>query len=120
MKHAGKAAIAASTFAATALLSFGWTDHGSVSLSVESAQARVVRASPRLSASGVAHRHAWRGVYGAGLAGAAALGAAAAIAGAPYYGRDYSYSSGPYYGQGYYSGNPYSSGGAEHAQGGSQ
>jgi hypothetical protein len=36
-------AVAASTFACAALLSFGWSEQSGVSLSVESAQARVGR-----------------------------------------------------------------------------
>ena len=39
----GKVALAASTFACAALLSFSWTEQRGVSLSIESAQARVGR-----------------------------------------------------------------------------
>ena len=76
-------AIATSTFACAALLSFGWSEQSGVSLSVESAQARIGRPLPPLSVAGVARRHYRRaaygygaGVVGAGLA-AGAIGAAA-------------------------------------------
>jgi hypothetical protein len=62
------------------LLSFGWSEQGGVSLSVESAQARVGRPLTPMSAAGVARRTTRRAVYGT-----AAVGAAAA-AGAYYYG----------------------------------
>lgn len=108
MKDVLKRAVAASTFVAAALLSFGWSNQGGVSLSVESAQARVGRPMTPVSAAGVARRQARRGLYGAG---AAAFGMAPPVASAPYYGHSY-YS---------YSGNPYSSfGNPERAQGGSQ
>lgn len=111
MKDLWKGAVAASAFVAAALLSFGWSDQGGVSLSVESAQARVGRPMTPVSAAGVARRQARRGLYGAGAAGAAAFGMAPPVAGAPYYGPSY-YS---------YSGNPYSSfGNPERLQGGSQ
>jgi hypothetical protein len=92
-------AIAASTFTCAALLSFNWSEQRGVSLSVESAQARVGRPLTPVSVAGVARRQTRRAVYGAGVvgAGAAAVGTAAvigtagAVAGAPYAG-------GPYYG----------------------
>jgi hypothetical protein len=106
-------AIAASTFACAALLSFGWSEQRGVSLSVENAQARVGRPLTPVSAAGVARRHTRRAVYGAGVvgAGAAAVGTVAAIgtAGAvaatsPNWGW-----GGPPYqtGAGYYAGGPY-------------
>ena len=104
-------AIAASTFACATLLSFGWSEPGAVSLSVESAQARVGRPLTPVSVAGVARRQARRGAYGAGygaaavgagLAGAAVVGGAVAAANAPYYyGRQGYYGTGPYYGAGY-------------------
>src|ERR1700686_5282669 len=74
-------AIAASTFACAALLSFGWSEQRGLSLSVESAQARVGRPLTPVSVAGVARRQNRRAVYGAGAigAGAAAVGTAAAI-----------------------------------------
>ena len=106
-------AIAASTFACAALLSFGWSEQRGVSLSVESAQARVGRPLTPVSVAGVARRQTRRAVYGAGVvgAGAAAVGTAAAIgtAGAvaatsPNWG----WGGNPYQtGTGYYAGGPY-------------
>ena len=97
MKHVRKAALAASAFACTALLSFGWSEQGGLSLSVESAQARVGRPLTPVSVAGVARRQTRRAVYGAGIAGAAVVGTAAAVAAAPYYGGAGYYSGGPYY-----------------------
>jgi hypothetical protein len=112
-------AIGASTFACAALLSFNWSEQRGVSLSVESAQARVGRPLTPVSVAGVARRQNRRAVYGAGVvgAGAAAVGTAAAIgtaaavgatspyypgagyyAGSPYYGGSSNYGGGPYYG----------------------
>ena len=112
-------AIAASTFACAALLSFGWSEQRGVSLSVENAQARVGRPLTPVSVAGVARRQTRRAVYGAGVvgAGAAAVGTAAAIGtaaavgatspfytgagyygGSPYYGGSSNYGGGPYYG----------------------
>src|SRR5437899_4466814 len=86
MKHARKTALAASAVACAALFSFGWSEQGGISLSVESAQARVGRPLTPVSVAGVARRQTRRAVYGAGIAGAAAIGAAGAVAAAPYYG----------------------------------
>src|SRR5215470_12451011 len=79
-------AIATSAFAFATLLSFGWCEQGGVSLSVESAQARVGRPLTPVSVAGVARRQNRRAAYaygpgpvGAGLAGAAAVGTAAAV-----------------------------------------
>jgi len=87
-----KLAVASSTAVCAALLSFGWSEQGSVSLSVESAQARVGRPLTPVSVAGVARRQNRRAAYGYGgygLAGAAAVGTAAAVAsgyGGRYYG----------------------------------
>src|ERR1700753_840547 len=106
----GKIAIAASAFACAALLSFGWSEQRGVSLSVESAQARIGRPLTPFSVAGVARRHYRRAAYGyraraggAGLA-AGAVGAAAVAASSPY---GY-YGGGPYVGTGwgYYGGYP--------------
>lgn len=114
----GKIAIAIPAFACATLLSFGWSEQRGVSLSVESAQARVGRPLTPVSVAGVARRQARRGAYGyggygygaaavgAGLA-AAAIGTAAAAA-----------TSGGYYGDGYYS-NAYSDNGYNGNYGGS-
>ena len=112
-------AIATFVFACATTLSFGWTEQGGVSLSVESAQARVGRPLTPVSGAGVARRHNRRAVYGAGVvgAGAAAVGTAAAIgtAGAvaatsPNWG----WGGNPYQtGTGYYAGGPYYGGGVQ-------
>jgi hypothetical protein len=108
MKHARKTVFAASAFACAALLSFGWSEQGGISLSIESAQARVGRPLTPMSVAGVARRHTRRAVYGAGIAGAAAVGTAAAVAAAPYYGGTGYYAGGPYYqGARYYGGGAY-------------
>ena len=84
MKHVTKAALAASAFGCAALFSFGWAEQGGISLSVESAQARVGRPLTPVSVAGVARRHNRRAAYyyGAGVVGAgvAAVGTGAAIA----------------------------------------
>src|ERR1700760_754434 len=88
-------AIAISTFACATLLSFSWSEQRGVSLSVESAQARIGRPGTPLSVAGVARRHYRRGAYGygAGVVGAGLAVGAAAVAG-----------TSPY---GYYCGAPY-------------
>jgi len=115
-------AIAASTFGCAALLSFNWSEQRGVSLSVESAQARVGRPLTPVSVAGVARRQTRRAVYGAGVvgAGAAAVGTAAAIgtAGAvaatsPNWG----WGGNPYQtGAGYYAGGRYYSGAVREAR----
>ena len=109
-----KIAAAVSTFACTALLSVGWSEEHGVSLSVESAQARVGRPLTPVSVAGVARRQARRGAYGYGYgagvvgAGVAAAGTAAAVAAAPYYGGTGYYAGSPYYqSAGYYGGGAY-------------
>jgi len=87
----GKVAIATMTFACTALLSVGWSEQRGVSLSIESAQARIGRPLTPFSVAGVARRQYRRAAYGygygAGLVGAgvsaAAIGTAAAAATSP-------------------------------------
>src|SRR5215468_8634487 len=101
MTQVNKSFIAVTAFACSAFLSFGWSEHGGISLSVESAQARVGRPLTPVSVAGVARRQTRR-AYGYGVAGAAvgaaAVGAAAVAAG--------SYCGGPYR-TGYYGGGPY-------------
>lgn len=100
------AAIATSAFACAALFSFGWSEQSGVSLSIESAEARVGRPLTPLSGAGVARRTyrraAYGGVVGAGL-GVAAVGTAAAVAATQPWG----WGGGPYVGTGYYGGRPY-------------
>jgi hypothetical protein len=98
--------IAASTFACAALLSFGWSEQRGISISVESAQARVGRPLTPVSVAGVARRHNRRAVYGAAAvgAGAVAVGTAAAVAAtSPSWGWGGT-------GTGFYAGGPYYSG----------
>ncbi len=106
-------AIGASTFACAALLSFNWSEQRGVSLSVESAQARVGRPLTPVSVAGVARRQTRRAVYGAGVvgAGAAAVGTAAAIGTAGAVAAtspNWEWGGNPYQtGAGYYGGGPY-------------
>jgi hypothetical protein len=98
-------AIATSAFACATLLSFGWSQQSGVSLSVESAQARIGRPWTPLSVAGVARRHYRRAAVGAAVAGAG-LAAGAYYSGygtGGYYGTYGGYPSG-YYGA--YSGYP--------------
>jgi len=100
MKYVSKSAIAISLFACTSVLSFGWSEQGGVSLSVESAQARVGRPLTPVSVAGVARRQnrraAYAGYYGGqyagnpnnvgGLVGGDDPGTAPRYAGGRYYG----------------------------------
>jgi len=105
--------IAATTLACTALLSFGWSEQRGVSLSIESAGARVGRPLTPVGVAGVARRQNRRAAYdyrcGAGVA-AAAVGTAAAVATSPwgygngYYGAPY---AGAGWGGGYFATSPW-------------
>jgi hypothetical protein len=89
MKHVRKAALAASAFTCAALFSFGWSEQGGISLSVESAQARVGRPLTPMSVAGVARRHNRRAAYytaGAIGAGAVVASTVAAATAPNYYG----------------------------------
>jgi hypothetical protein len=68
--------IAASAFACALLLSFGCSEQTGVSISVESAQARVGRPLTPVSVAGVARRHTRRAIYGTAAVGAAAAAGA--------------------------------------------
>ena len=73
--------IATSTLLCTALLSFSWSEQRGVSLSIQSAQARVGRPLTPVSVAGVARRHNRRAAYGYGGYGyGAAVAGAAAVA----------------------------------------
>jgi hypothetical protein len=100
----GKAAIAVSVFACATILTFDWTEQKGLSLSVESAQARVGRPLTPVSVAGVARRQGRRAAIGAAAVGAGVVGAGVAAAG--YYG-----ATAPYYGSGgpyaYYGGQDY-------------
>jgi hypothetical protein len=65
-------ALGISTFACAAVLSFGWSEQDGVSLSVQSAQARVGRPLTPMSVAGVARRQTRRTIYGTAAVGAAA------------------------------------------------
>jgi hypothetical protein len=99
----GKAAIAVSVFACATMLTFDWTEQKGLSLSVESAQARVGRPLTPVSVAGVARRQGRRAAIGAAAVGAGVVGGVAA---AGYYG-----ATAPYYGSGgpyaYYGGQDY-------------
>jgi hypothetical protein len=88
-------AIATSTVACATLLSFGWSEQSGVSLSVESAQARVGRPLTPVSVAGVARRTTRRAVYGTAAVGAAA--AAGAYYGYPSNGHGYVCQPGTHY-----------------------
>jgi len=99
-------AIAVSTFTCAALFSFAWSGEDGVSMSVDSAQARVGRPLTPVSVAGVARRQTRRAVYGAAAvgAGAAAIGTTAAIAAtSPGWGAGTGYyaGGGPYAAYGY-------------------
>ena len=105
----GKAAIAVSVFACAIMLTFDWTEQKGLSLSVESAHARVGRPLTPVSVAGVARRQGRRAALGAAAVGAGVVGAGVAAAGyygatAPYYG-----ATAPYYG----GGGPYAYYGAQ-------
>jgi hypothetical protein len=119
MKHARKTALAASAFTYAALLSFGWSEQGGISLSIESAQARVGRPLTPVSVAGVARRQNRRAAYGGGswrdsqpywgarsyVGGAAAVGTAAAVAATS---PNWGWGGSPYQtGPGYYAGGPF-------------
>jgi hypothetical protein len=113
MKHVNlrNAAIATSTFACAALLSFGWSEQRGVSLSIDSAQARVGRPLTPVSVAGVARRQNRRAAYGYGYGagvvgagvGAAAVGTAAAVAAT----QPWNWGGTGPYNRGYYGGGPY-------------
>ena len=79
-------AIATSVAACATVLSLSWSEQSGVSLSVESAQARVGRPLTPMSVAGVARRTTRRAYYGAAAAGAAAAGTAYYYGSQPSYG----------------------------------
>jgi hypothetical protein len=96
-----RTAIATSTVACVALLSFGWSEERGVSLGVESAQARVDRSSTPVSVAGVARRQSRRSVSGHRL-----LAAAVAATTTPWNYDDYDCYGVPYPRGGYYNSYP--------------
>ena len=118
-RNFGKISIATTAFACAMLMSADWSTQQGVSLSVESAQARVGRPLTPVSVAGVARRQYRRAAYGYG-AGAvgAGLAAGAVVAAAtspwgwgnsqPYYGDSYAYSDTDHTGAGgYYANSPW-------------
>jgi len=117
------AAIAFSTFACATLFSISWSDQGSISASVDRAQAPVGRPLTPVSVAGVARRQTRRAAYGygvgAGVAATAAVAAAAATApayagwGTNNWTDTYAAQTDPHFGQpyyparAYYGGSPY-------------
>jgi hypothetical protein len=103
-KRFGTIAIATTTFTLAILLSIDWSGQRIVTLSVDSAQARVGRPLTPVSVAGVARRQYRRAGYGygAGVVGAGlAAGAVATAAAATY---PWGYQA---YGQPYQQGAPY-------------
>jgi hypothetical protein len=106
MKHVRRAALAASAFTVAMLVSPGWSEQDSISLSIESAQARVGRPLTPVSVAGVARRQTRRAAYGYGAGvvgagvGATAIGTAAVVSATQPWGGGY------YVGSGYYGGGP--------------
>ena len=103
----GKAAVAVTVLACATMFSVDWAGQKGVSLSVESAQARVGRPLTPVSVAGVARRQGRRAaVVGAGVVGAGVAAAGYYGATAPYYG-----ATAPYYGgrgpYAYYGGQDY-------------
>ena len=95
MTHVAKFVLASAAFGCATWLSFGGSGERGISLSVESAQARVGRPATPASVAGVVRRQTRRGLHRAGVAGAAAVGTAAAIGTAAYNG--VGYYGNPYY-----------------------
>jgi hypothetical protein len=83
MTYVSTTALASCAFVCATLFSIGSSEQGTLSLSVESAQARVGNPLTPVSVAGVARRHHRRAAYGygygAGVAGAAAVGTVAAV-----------------------------------------
>ena len=106
-------AIATSAFACATLLSFSWSEQRGVSLSVESAQARVGRPLTPVSVAGVARRQNRRAAYrydAAGMSGPMAVnyaGIAAAAGTAAGTGTGTGYYRRPYVGTGALAANAY-------------
>ncbi|MHC2333411.1 hypothetical protein [Bradyrhizobium sp. USDA 4454] len=107
-------AIASSTFACAVLFSIAWTEQGGISVSVETAQARIGRPLTPMSAAGVARRHTRRAVYGYGVGAGVAATAAVATAAATTAGwgtnnwtNSYAAQTDPHFGQPYYPARAY-------------
>jgi hypothetical protein len=97
-----RTAIATSTVACVALLSFSWSEQRGVSLGVESAQGADRSTVAPLSVAGVAHRQYRRSAYRHGL-----FAAAVAATTSPWNYDDYYCYGDPYAGRGYPPGGYY-------------
>ena len=97
-------AIVTSTVAFATMFSVGWSEQRGVSLTVESAHARIGRPLTPFSVAGVARRQYRRSLYGygAGPVGAGLFGSAAVAATSPRNYDDYFYYYVPSAGTGYY------------------
>ncbi|GLR92004.1 hypothetical protein [Bradyrhizobium iriomotense] len=116
-----KAAIATSTVTCAVLLSFAWSEQSGVSLSIESAQARVGRPLTPVSVAGVARRQNRRAAYGynaagmagpmatnyAGIAGAAGTAAVVGTTAAVAATQPWNWGGRPYVGSGALAANAY-------------
>jgi hypothetical protein len=71
--------LATAVLAVATLVSPGWSPSGGLSLSVDSAQARVGRPGTPVSVAGVARRTTRRAVVGGAAVGAAAYGAGGCV-----------------------------------------
>ena len=74
-----RALLATAVLAVGVLVSPGWSPGGGVSLSIDSAQARVGRPLTPVSVAGVARRTTRRAVVGGAAVGAAAYGAGGCV-----------------------------------------
>jgi len=99
-----KTAIATSTVACVALLSFSCSERDGVSLGIEIAEARSARSSSSISTAGIARRQYRRSVYGHEV-----FAAAVAATTSPWHYNDYYCYGNPYAGRGYPPGGYYSS-----------
>jgi hypothetical protein len=105
-----KITAAVSTFACATLLSVGWSEQHGVSLSVESAQARVGRPLTPVSVAGVARRQNRRAAYGYGAGVAGAATAPAYWGGQTTWGDAYAAQNDPRFGQPHYAMRAYAGG----------
>jgi hypothetical protein len=107
MKPIARTAIATSAAVCATLFSFNWSEQRGISLSIESAQARIGRPLTPFSVAGVSRRHYRRAAYGYGAGAGLAAGAVGAAAVGATSGWGY-YGGGPYVGTGwgYYGGYP--------------
>lgn len=92
-----KPALAIAVFAFSAIFSLGSSEQGGVSLSIDSAEARVGRPLTPLSVAGVARRQTRRAVYGTAAVGAAVAAGAYGYYHYPSYGQGFVCQPGTYF-----------------------